>query len=108
MNHTQKNFTKLQTKCANCSHVEWDHYMHHEGSRTACDSGGCRCREFRAPTMSPLDDTSRFTIIGPRFDTPSFLAEGMKEMFRGAFGDEVADAMEASIPPPFGTLGLEK
>jgi hypothetical protein len=26
-------------------------------------------------------------------------------MFRDTYGDELADAMEAIIPPPYGTLG---
>ena len=28
----------------------------------------------------------------------------MRQMFRDCYGDEVADAMEATIPPPYGTL----
>lgn len=57
---------------------------------------------------NPLDDTSRWTLMSPRYETPSFIAESMKQMFREAYGDEAADAMEALIPPPYGTLGLEK
>ena len=43
---TLRNRDRLQTRCASCHHPEWDHYMHHGGSITACDSGGCRCRQF--------------------------------------------------------------
>jgi hypothetical protein len=56
--------------------------------------------------INPLEDDSRWTLRGARFDTPSFLVEEMRKLFRGCYGDEVADAMEATIPPPYGTLDL--
>jgi hypothetical protein len=52
---------------------------------------------------NPLDDTSRWTIISSRVQTPQFLIDGMRQMFRDCYGDEVADAMESIIPPPYGT-----
>ena len=57
---------------------------------------------------NPLDDTSRWTIIGARLDVPQILIDMHKQMFRDCYGDEAADAMEASIPPPYGTLGVNK
>jgi hypothetical protein len=51
----------------------------------------------------PLIDTSRWIMLGSRFDTPAFLVEGLRAMFREHYGDEFADAMEAMIPPPYGT-----
>jgi hypothetical protein len=52
----------------------------------------------------PLTDTSRWTLIGSRLETPQFLIDEMRAMFRDCYGDEIADAMEAIIPPPYGTL----
>lgn len=52
---------------------------------------------------NPLDDTSRRILAGSRFDTPQFLVDEMRKMFRDCYGDELADAMEATIPPPYGT-----
>lgn len=52
---------------------------------------------------NPLDDTSRWTVIASRFDTPQFLIDEFRKMFRDAYGDALADALEATVPPPFGT-----
>ena len=54
--HTVKNYPRLQTPCVNCSHPEWDHYVYHRCSRTACDSGGCSCYEFQRPPTCLIND----------------------------------------------------
>jgi hypothetical protein len=67
-------------------------------------TGEIRITCAAAPMPSgPLDDTSRWTVITSRFDTPQFLIASMRKMFRDTYGDELADAMEATIPPPYGT-----
>ncbi len=55
---------------------------------------------------NPFDDTSKWTFVVSRFDTPQFLIDGMRQLIRQAYGDEFANAMEATIPPPYGTLGI--
>jgi hypothetical protein len=58
-------------------------------------------------TTDPLTDTSRWTVLAGRFDTPQILIDATRKLFRDHYGDEIADAMEATIPPPYGTLGLK-
>lgn len=54
---------------------------------------------------NPLDDdTSRWVLASARFETPQIIVDDLRDMFRQCFGDEAADAMEASIPPPYGTM----
>ena len=53
--------------------------------------------------MNPLEDDSRWVLPSLRFETPQVVVDGVRGMFREVFGDEVADAMEATTPPPYGT-----
>jgi hypothetical protein len=57
---------------------------------------------------NPLDDNSRWTIIGPRFETPKSMVDEFRQLIRELYGDEFADAIETTIPPPYGTLGIQK
>lgn len=45
---TPRNLERLQTPCLNCGHTEWDHWVEAKPGELACDSGGCRCRSFKA------------------------------------------------------------
>jgi hypothetical protein len=56
---------------------------------------------------NPLDDTSRWVMLGSRFEpiVDGFIAAEMDRMMRTAYGDEIADAMRALVPPPLGTFG---
>lgn len=53
---------------------------------------------------NPLEDDSRWTMTESCFETPQFLIDEMRKMFRSVYGDELSDVMEATIPPPCGTL----
>lgn len=53
-----------------------------------------------------IDDQSHWTLMGARFETPQFLIDEFRAMFRETYGDKVTDAIEATIPPPYGTLKL--
>lgn len=56
--------------------------------------------------INPINDDSRWTVLSARFETPPFIVDSMKTLLREAYGDELADALEATIPPPHGTLVL--
>ena len=55
----------------------------------------------------PLTDKSRWTLRGERFKTPGFFVDGMRTLIRETFGDDFADALEADMPSPYGTLDDE-
>lgn len=55
---------------------------------------------------NPLDDNSRWSTMSSRYEMPQIIVDEYRKMMREHFGDEVMDAMEAIIPPPYGTLGV--
>lgn len=56
--------------------------------------------------INPLDDQSHWTLMGARTEIPQDIIDEFRTMFREAFGDKVTDAIEATIPPPYGTLKI--
>lgn len=57
--------------------------------------------------IDPFNDSSRWTIIGSRCDTPQLFVDEMHKLMRSAYGDELADFVESTIPPPYGTLVIK-
>jgi len=47
-----------------CGHPAADHYDDGNGGHAECDHEGCDCTHYRAEVDEPMDDATRYAVLG--------------------------------------------